>query len=411
MRRQPLSLPARGGLRGRRSRHGTAFVAGVLMLLALAAAPVSSEGLVSASALPLRFTRVPGSYVQPVFLTHARDRRLFIVERRGTIRILSGSTALSTPFLDIRSRVRDSGGEEGLLGLAFHPAYATNGRLFVFYVEGSGDLVVAEYRRSSSSSNRASTTERRILRIPHQPYSNHNGGWIGFGPDGYLYIATGDGGGGDDPQENAQNRARLLGKMLRIDVNRRSSTRAYGIPSSNPFVGRSGLDEIWQLGLRNPWRASFDRRTGSLWIGDVGQDRWEEVDRAPADAQRRNAGRGWNWGWDTLEGRVCNEPASGCSTTGLRPPLAVYATGSNGSCAVTGGYVYRGPYESLRGYYFMGDFCNGRISTLRASGGSPQTPVLRADTAFNVSSFGEDYAGHLYVVDYGGSIYRIGPGS
>ena len=328
--------------------------------------------------------------IQPVFIGHAGDhsRRLFILEQPGRIRILHNGALQPSAFLDISDRV-DFGGEMGLLGLAFHPRFAKNGRFFVNYTR-QGATVVAEYQVSRDP-GRALHDEKPLLMIP-QPYTNHNGGMLAFGPDGYLYIATGDGGAGGDPENRGQNPDTLLGKMLRIDVDQGDP---YGIPPDNPFAGRPSGREIFALGFRNPWRFSFDRRTGRLWAADVGQNRWEEIDVVEA---------GNNYGWRVMEGAHCFRPSRGCATAGLTLPVAEYPNQSP-HCAVTGGYVYRGNGVSfLRGTYVFGDYCSGRIMGLIDG-----QPLVLLASGLRISSFGEDEAGELYVVDHGGGIYRITP--
>jgi glucose/arabinose dehydrogenase len=336
----------------------------------------------------------------PVHLTHAGDgsARLFIVEQEGAIRVVRGGKLLSTPFLDISQLVR-SGGERGLLSVAFSPAYAKNGFFYVNYTNRSGDTVVARYRVSANPNRADPRTAVVLLTIP-QPYSNHNGGQLQFGPDGYLYIGMGDGGSAGDPQGNAQNPNSLLGKMLRIDVN----ALPYAIPETNPFVGPGPpLDEIWALGLRNPWRFSFDRKTRDLYIADVGENSWEEVDIQPADSRG-----GKNYGWNTMEGAHCFSPRIGCRRNGLTMPVATYRTGEN--CSITGGYVYRGTrVRPLIGTYIFGDYCSGRIWGLRKSDRRRWTYTELLDTDLNITSFGEDEAGELYVAHHGGTIYRIAP--
>src|SRR5439155_15645940 len=255
--------------------------------------------------LALSVSVLASGFNQPLFVTNAHDtsNRLFVVEQGGLIKIIKNGAVLPTPFLDIHTRVSCCG-ERGLLGLAFHPSYATNGRFFVNYTDVNGNTVVAEFRRTTSFPDRASTTGRVLLRVT-QPFANHNGGMLAFGPDGYLYIGMGDGGSAGDPGNRAQSTATRLGKILRIDVDHRSGSLQYANPSSNPYVGRSGLDEIWAIGARNPWRFSFDRLTGDLWIGDVGQNRWEEIDRL---RRASGGGRGANLGWRQLEGRACYNP-------------------------------------------------------------------------------------------------------
>ena len=343
----------------------------------IALAPVLTQGL-----------------VQPVFVGHAgdRSRRLFILEQPGRIRILQNGTLHPSPWLDIANRV-DFGGEKGLLGLAFHPRFAKNGRFFVNYTrKPDGATVVAEFQVAQNS-DQALPQEKTLLTI-QQPYANHNGGMLAFGPDGYLYIATGDGGAGGDPENRGQNPNTLLGKLLRIDVDQGNP---YGIPPDNPFAGRRSGREIFALGFRNPWRFSFDRQTGRLWAADVGQNRWEEIDVVQA---------GHNYGWRVMEGAHCFQPARGCATAGLTLPVAEYPNQAP-HCAVTGGYVYRGKSVGfLRGTYVFGDYCSGRIMGL-----IDRQPLVLLASGLRISSFGEDEAGELYVVDHGGGIYRITPAS
>ncbi len=343
----------------------------------IALAPVLTQGL-----------------VQPVFIGHAGDHsnRLFIVEQPGRIRILRNGTLQASAFLDISDRV-DFGGEMGLLGLAFHPGFAKNDRFFVNYTrKPDGATIVAEYQVSQNSDH-ALLNEKILMVIP-QPYSNHNGGMVAFGPDGYLYIAMGDGGAGGDPGNRGQSPDTLLGKMLRIDVDQ---GEPYGIPPDNPFAGQPRGREIFALGFRNPWRFSFDRQTGQLWAADVGQNRWEEIDVVEA---------GNNYGWRVMEGNHCFQPSRGCVTADLTLPVAEYRNQSP-SCAVTGGYVYRGTRAgSLRGTYVFGDYCSGRIMGLIDG-----QPLVLLSSGLRISSFGEDEAGELYVVDHGGGIYKITPAS
>jgi glucose/arabinose dehydrogenase len=367
---------------------------------------VAPQAVSSAS---ITLTKVAGGLSKPVFITSAHDGtgRLFIVEKTGTIRILQGGTVLSTPFLDLSSMV-STGSEQGLLGLAFHPSFKTNRKLYVDYTNRHGNTIVRQFRVSSSNPNRVTGTGRRILAIK-QPYSNHNGGMLAFGPDGYLYIGTGDGGSAGDPGNRAQSKKTLLGKILRINVNATTATHNYTSPRSNPYVGRPGRNEIWQRGVRNPWRFSFDRATGNLWIGDVGQARYEEVDRVRETSS--GPGRGVNWGWRVLEGFHCYRPATNCNRTGKRMPLLNYSHSSNGRCAVTGGYVYRGSaIPDLRGWYVFGDYCSGEIWAVPAnSSRRPTKTVLRGPGGGNISSFGEDGSGNLYVVYLGGTVLRIDP--
>ncbi len=347
----------------------------------------------------------------PVFITSAHDgtNRLFIVEQAGRIKVLKPDGSIrSTPFLSMTGAT--SGGfEQGLLGLAFHPNYETNRRLYVYFTNNDWDIVVREYRVSATNKNVVDkSTKRKILEINHPGESNHNGGMMAFGPDGYLYIGTGDGGGTGDPDNSAQNKDSLLGKMLRIDVNGRTGSKAYGIPPSNPYVGVAGANEIWQIGLRNPWRFSFDRANGNLWIGDVGQMVSEEVDRATNTAS--GPGRGINWGWRVLEGFNCYNPSSGCNTAGKTMPLLEYGHGG-GRCSITGGYVYRGSaIPALVGGYVFADFCSGEIWVTDATATSPAAKTLLLDTSLSIASFGETLNGELYVVNRNGSVYQVVPG-
>ena len=343
---------------------------------------------------------VKGNLEHPLFLTHAGDgtARLFIVEQPGRIRILDQGVLIPNPFLDITDRVL-SGGERGLLGLAFHRDFLRNGRLFVNYTrKPDGATVVAEYRRDSSPHE--ASREERILLVVSQPYANHNGGMMAFGPDGYLYIGLGDGGSGGDPENFAQNPNELLGKILRIDVDHGDP---YGIPSDNPFAMRGGRPEIYATGLRNPWRFSFDSKTGDLWAADVGQKKWEEVDLID---------RGGNYGWRVMEGSHCYAPAFFCETKQFIAPVLEYGH-DNGRCSITGGYVYRGRTASLVGRYLYGDYCSGEIFLLSKTqeGTLGQTPDVALKAPFRISSFGEDETGELYVLDHAGGVYRIMPSS
>lgn len=356
--------------------------------------------------------RVSG-LTDPVFITSAGDGtdRYFIVEQTGRIKIwISGTGVLGTPFLSLAGKV-SIGGERGLLGLAFHPDYETNRKLYVYFTRPDGDIVVREYRARTSNPNRVDPDSKRLLlRIEHSANGNHNGGMLEFGPDGYLYFGTGDGGGQDDPHNRGQRKDTLLGKMLRIDVDGRTGGKAYGIPSSNPYVGKPGKNEIWQIGLRNPWRFSFDSANSNLWIGDVGQGAWEEIDRATDSAT--GPGRGINWGWDVLEGSHCHQPPSGCNTSGKTMPVTEYGhVNGSGRCAVTGGYVYRGTaIPDLVGGYVFADYCSGEIRVINATASIGSKSTLLLNTSANISSFGERPNGELFVVDRGGRIYQIVPG-
>jgi glucose/arabinose dehydrogenase len=331
--------------------------------------------------------------------------RAFVVEQVGRIRIVRGGAVVATPFLDISSRV-GFGGERGLLGLAFHPRYSENGRFFVNYTDRSGHTHISEFRASPAAADSVDpATEREVLFVT-QPFPNHNGGGLAFGLDGMLYASLGDGGSGGDPLGNGQNLGTHLGKLLRIDVDRGTP---FAVPTDNPFVARSGaLPLIWAFGLRNPWRFAFDRVTGDLFIADVGQNAVEEVDVALAP--RRG---GENYGWNIMEGSRCFLPASGCPQTGLTLPVLEYLH-SGGACSITGGVVYRGcRLPGYAGHYFYGDYCAGFIRSFRMQGG--QAVDQRDWTAAlgrgvdNVTAFGLDDEGEVYIVDQDGEIYKVVP--
>ena len=381
-------------------------VAALLIVLPVASAEPAAAAVVP-SRVHLGLTSIATGLSKPLLVTDARDGsgRLFVVEQTGAIRIIKAGKLLAAPFLDLSAAI-SGGSEQGVLGLAFHPAYRTNGRLYVSYTDRGGTSIIREYRVSGSDPDRVNGSSGRTLLRLRQPYANHNGGNIAFGPDGDLYIGFGDGGGAGDPGNRAQNLDTLFGKLLRIDVDRRTGTLPYGIPATNPFVGRPGLDQIWATGLRNPWRWSFDRATGDLWIGDVGQDGWEEVDRALA-SQGRNAGRGLNFGWKVMEASHCYAPATGCSRTGKTLPLAEYAH-TGGRCSITGGFVYRGSrYPDLVGAYLFADYCSGEIWYVDRSASRETAPILALATNSLITSFGQDQAGELYLTDGNGSVYRL----
>lgn len=372
-------------------RRVAAAVALISLMLAALPGPALAAGL--------NLAPVASGFNQPVFLTNAGDSRLFVVEKAGRIKIVGGGT-----FLDISTMV-STVSEQGLLGLAFHPNYASNGLLYVFYNRKSdGKSVVAEFKRSTSDPNKANRNSKRVVLLMGQPYGNHNGGWLAF-KGSYLYISKGDGGGGGDPGNRAQDLDHLQGKILRINP-LKSGNHRYTIPSDNPFVGVPGKDAIWSYGLRNPWRCSFDPSDGTLFCGDVGQDDWEEIDRVAT-------GRGVNFGWRLLEGfHYYNSPghthgdvcAADCKTL----PIAEYGH-TGGRCAVTGGYVARRSNAApLYGDYVAGDFCTGEVWVIPANftAGDP-LPAPVDDTGYNISSFGVDNAGYLYLVDLGGSIYKL----
>ncbi len=353
-------------------------------------------------------TPVTSGLSLPVHITNAGDGsgRLFIVERAGRIRIFKNGTLLGTPFLDITAIVQDAGSEQGLLNVAFPPGYGVSkNHFYVYYVNNSGSLVIARYQVSAGNADvAADTTEQILLTIPHPGQSNHNGGQLAFGPnDGYLYAGTGDGGGGDDVPNNAQNPNVLLGKLLRLDVETGNPV-TYTVPATNPYTQTVGYrSEIWALGLRNPWRFSFDRQTRDLYIGDVGQDTWEEVDYQSAASTG-----GENYGWHILEGAHCFNPATHCTPPSrYSPPVAEYSHSLG--CSVTGGFVYRGAtYGLMQGMYFYADYCSGRIWGLKNDGVGWQTQELK-DTPYTISTFGEDEAGNLYLASYGGGqIYMMG---
>lgn len=350
-------------------------------------------------------------FSQPVFMTHAGDEsdRLFVVEQGGTVRVVENGQVLDAPFIDVSDRI-STGGERGLLSMAFSPNYGTNGEFYLNYTDENGDTVVARYQVSNNPNRAAIASEDVILSVA-QDFPNHNGGQLAFGPDGYLYIAMGDGGSGGDPNNRAQTVDTLLGKMLRIDVESNSpanppANATYRIPDDNPFLTAADPsdripDEIWAFGLRNPWRFSFDRETGDLYIADVGQGRREEVNVQPADS----AG-GENYGWSVFEGSTSFDDERRVTFGTLTAPVAEYDRSLGRS--ITGGYVYRGDVASdLTGIYLYGDFVSGRIFGTQQIDGTWQTAEL-LDTSHQISSFGEDEAGNLYVADYDdGVIYAI----
>ena len=341
---------------------------------------------------------------RPVDIANAGDERLFVVNQNGSIHIVEADgTVLSTPFLNINDRVINLGGigdEKGLMGLVFHPNYADNGYFYVNYINNSGDTRVSRFTVTADP-NVADPDSEQVLFAIDQPYGNHNGGDLAFGPDGYLYIGMGDGGAGGDPQNRSQNRQTLLGKMLRVDVD---SGSPYSIPETNPFAEDDfTLDEIWALGIRNPWRFSFDRETGDLWMADVGQDTWEEIDFQAADSEG-----GENYGWRCREG-FANYNPSGCNEEYVQPVHVYSNTGAVG-CSVTGGFVYRGSmFADLYGKYIYADYCSGRIWALEEDGnGNYVNEELMNTSNFNISAFGEDVNGELYVAFISnGIIYKV----
>ena len=371
-------------------------------LVVLGVALVSSRAAAQGS-LPwprIVLERVASGFSNPLHVTHANDgsSRLFVVEQRGLVRILKDGAILPTPFLDISARVSCCG-ERGLLSIAFPPGRGPKSEFYADYTDVSGNTRISRFTVSGDPNAADASSEQILLGIA-QPFANHNGGQLAFGPDGYLYVGMGDGGSAGDPNNNAQNPSSLLGKILRIDV---VGKAAYAVPPSNPFTGvAQARGEIWATGLRNPWRFSFDRKTGGLFIADVGQGAWEEVDVQPADSTG-----GENYGWRLTEGSHCYAPPSGCPTAGIMLPVVEYSH-AGGNCSITGGFVYRGrDFDGLTGIYFYGDYCSGRIWGLRRTD-TGWDDIELARPGFAISTFGEDEAGEIYVADYsGGVIHRL----
>lgn len=366
----------------------------------------SSNGIAPGVPDTLTVEEVANGLVEPLYLTAPpSDPRLFIVEKGGRIRIVKNGQLLVTPFLDI-SKLVSNGNEQGLLGLAFHPDYATNRFFYVNYTDRTTPnsfTRVARYRAISANSDIADANSAQTILSVEQPFSNHNGGFITFGDDGMLYIALGDGGSGGDPQGNGQNRGTLLGSLLRIDVNGSSPGNPYTIPPGNPFEeGNINGDraEIWAYGLRNPWRLSFDRQAGLIFIGDVGQNSWEEVSVSPSTTG------GLNYGWNIMEGTNCFA-SNPCNMNGLIIPVLEYANGQN--CSITGGYVYRGSLiPGIQGHYFYSDFCSGFLrSFVYANGMATDQRVWTVGNLGSVASFGEDASGELYILSFNGNVYRL----
>jgi glucose/arabinose dehydrogenase len=349
------------------------------------------------------FASVPGG---PLAITAPQDGsgRLFVAAQDGRAWVVDHGTTRATPLLDIRNLVT-SGGERGLLGLAIHPGFPGNPRVYVDYTDLNGNTVIASYRLDPSDPNRLDPTSAAVILQVVQPYANHNGGALAFGPDGDLYVSLGDGGSEGDPQGYGQRLDTLLGKILRIDVDHPAGGKAYGIPAGNPFVGRTGAEpEIWLYGLRNPWRLAFDRATGDLWIGDVGQNSYEEVDVARAGAS------GLNFGWNVTEGDHCFHPTTDCDATGITLPVVEY--GHDVGCVVIGGPVYRGTsYPILHGGYLYADYCSGRIWALDAASASPVVAAPAAvqvgTTGAGLAAFGEDGAGEVYAANLDGTISQV----
>lgn len=358
--------------------------------------PENGNGNGNTEPVDLAVDIVADGFNNPIYLTApAGDARLFVAEQAGRIWIIENGQKLGAAFLDISGRV-SSGGERGLFSLVFHPDYGVNGIFYVSYTGSNGASRIERYSVTSDPNVADPNSDKLILTVP-QPASNHNGGLIVFGPDDMLYIGLGDGGGSGDPDGNGQDTSTLLGSLLRIDVD---GGDPYAVPADNPFVGRSGADEIWAYGLRNPWRFAFDREAGDLYIADVGQNRWEEVSVAPAgDA-------GLNYGWNVMEGAHCfaSDP---CDSSGLIIPVLEY--GHSDGCSITGGYVYRGnAIPEIQGRYFYSDWCEGFLRSFRYSGGSVDDErQWSVGDLGRVLSFGQDSAGELYILSGNGSIYRL----
>lgn len=392
------------------SRAGSICFFGVLLCALMAACNGSDEvggggaGPPPATSNSLRLQTVTAVLSSPVFLTAPTGDvgRLFIVEQGGLIRILNSldGTPRATPFLDVAGLIV-TGGEQGLLGMAFDPNYAGNGRFYIYYTNTAGDIVIARYGVSTNPDIANAGAQAILKTIAHPTNQNHNGGMLAFGPDGCLYAGIGDGGGSGDPNGNAQNTNSLLGKILRLDPETGSACG-----TDNPFAnGTGGAPEVWSFGLRNPWRFSFDRSTGVLYIGDVGQDQREEVDAVVGP----NAGQGVNFGWNIMEGFACFNPPSGCNSSGLTPPILDYSHDA-GACSVTGGYVYRGTLNpAVNGSYFYADYCAGFVRSFQLQGGQPSSqntwPLL--SPGGQITSFGEDARGELYILTQTGGLSRI----
>jgi glucose/arabinose dehydrogenase len=356
----------------------------------------------SLDSLAINLMPVAGGFTRPVYLTDAGDGsgRLFVVEQAGRILIVKQGQVNPTPFLDIVSIVGSDANEQGLLSLAFHPNYSQNRFFYVNYTDKQGDTVIARYNVTDDPDVADPNSAKMLLNID-QPFGNHNGGQVVFGPDGYLYIGMGDGGAAGDPNNNGQNMNALLGKILRIDVD---SADPYGIPQNNPFAANGqGSREIWSYGWRNPWRISFDRASGDMYIGDVGQNQYEEI-----DVELAGTPGGQNYGWRLMEGAHCFDPST-CdpASSGLILPVAEYDHGQG--CSVTGGYVYRGvQFPALTGVYFYGDFCSGIIWGLHREADGSWSNAELLSSGYLISSFGQDEAGEVYLVHHGGEVFQIG---
>ena len=380
-------------------RAGAALlVVGVWASWGAALLPAGAQESAAPPAIEIRRVFADLDFTRPVFLTHAGDGsdRIFVVEQPGRIQVFANDENLAAElFLDIASKVNSGPNEAGLLSVAFHPSYAENGRFFVYYTSGSLVSRLAEFAVAPEG-NRADPASEQILLEVAQPAGNHNGGQLAFGPDGKLYVGLGDGGGSGDRFGNGQNRGTLLGSILRLDID--TAPGSYTIPSDNPFAGNDHgwREEIWAWGLRNPWRFSFDRLTGQLWTGDVGQNAWEEVDLVEP---------GQNYGWNTMEGFHCYRPATDCDRDGLTLPVVEYGHAEGQS--ITGGYVYRGPQALLQGLYLYGDFVSRRIWGLRYDRGEVVTNEQLVIAPSGISSFGEDENGEVYVIGLDGTLYVL----
>jgi len=381
----------------------------LLLVLPLQAQPASHPAFITRDKAPspeaVQLRLVADGFNRPLYVSHARDwsGRLFLLEQSGKIWVLREDRVLPQPFLDVSALISPSAlgsgfTEQGLLGIAFHPEYASSGSFYINYTNRAGSTVIARYSVNAENPDRADASSAEIIFQLEQPYANHNGGHIEFGPDGYLYVALGDGGWANDPLGAGQNRNLLLGSLLRIDVD---SAKPYAIPPDNPFVDSSDArGEIWAYGLRNVWRFSFDRLTGDLYFADVGQNAWEEVNFQPAASRG-----GENYGWNVWEG---GHIFAGGNAPNHVPPIFEYTR--SGGCSVTGGYVYRGAaLPALQAAYFFGDFCSGRIWASYRDRSLDWHSGEFMNTDFAISSFGEDEHGELYVIDYAGAVYRMEP--
>lgn len=386
--------------------YGTGSLAGTpaTQQVQVTAGATTAASVAYAATAPLALQEVASGLQAPTFLTApAGDSRLFIIERAGRIRIVANGALLPTPFLDISSLTTTTG-ERGLLSMAFHPQYASNGYFFLYYTNLAGDIVIERRQVSAGNANVADPLSGlAIITIAHPGFSNHNGGLVSFGTDGYLYAATGDGGGAGDPSGNAQNTSVLLGKMLRLDVNASTSAQPYTIPAGNPFAGTAGgRAEIWAYGLRNPWRYAFDTTAQLLYIADVGQGQREEVNVAAVGTA------GNNYGWKIMEGKQCYDSAT-CNQAGLVLPAIDYGHDSAGGCSITGGYVYRGAaLPELAGHYLYSDYCSGWLKSFTYSNGSASAVTdWNITNVGNILSFGQDANKELYMLSATGSVYRV----